>query len=158
MKDLDILTGIKKDFTIEEFVDKKTFERHGENAWQFIDLRLLEVVLFIREGIGEPMTINTWHKGGRFSQRGLRTNISQIVYKKAVNGKLYLSAHVMGKAVDFDVKGMDAAEVRGWLLRNKNKVPHKIRLENLMNGKPIGWCHLDVFYNPSNNKVHLFNV
>ena len=96
---------IKKYFKIEELVDKTVFEKYGESAWKFIDKDLLACLLVVREGIGFPMTINNWKWGGNFSQRGLRHNMSSLVKNKT---KLYLSAHIFGKAVDFDVQGMSA--------------------------------------------------
>jgi hypothetical protein len=153
-----IYEKIKEYFDIREFVNKTTYLKHGENAWMFIDPKLLHTILVIREALGRPMTINNWSYGGKFSQRGLRTNIGQIVMKMVAKRRLYLSAHVMGKAVDFDVKGMSAIKVREWLVENKDLLPCKIRLENTMKGRPISWVHLDVFWSKKNSKVHLFNV
>ena len=120
------MSNIKDYFKIEELVDKTVFEKYGETAWKFIDKDLLACLLVVREGIGFPMTINNWKWGGTFSQRGLRHNMSELVKKKT---KLYLSAHIFGKAVDFDVQGMDAVEVRKWIVANADKFPCKIRLE-----------------------------
>jgi len=158
MSEADILRGIKDYFAIHEFVDKTTFDRHGERAWQFICPRLLHTILVIRDEIDKPITINNWKWGGGFSQRGLRTNVSHIVSKKTDAGKLYLSAHCMGKAIDFDVKGMTAPEVREWIQDNEDLLPYKVRLENSMNGKPINWVHLDVYYLERNPKIKLFDV
>ena len=72
--------------------------------------------------------------------------------------KLYLSAHLFGKGVDFDVQGMTAVEVRKWMVENAHLFPVKIRLENLLKGKPISWVHMDTFYEQKNPKVYLFNV
>jgi hypothetical protein len=66
--------------------------------------------------------------------------------------KIYLSGHVLGMAVDFDVKGMKAKDVRLWLIEHKSELPYKIRLE-----KNVNWVHLDVEDEPDNNKVYLFN-
>ena len=158
MSDEEIIQRIKKYFKIEEFVNKKTASKYGEVSWQFLCPRLLHTMLIIREEIAKPITINTWHKGGRFSQRGLRTNIGQIVRKKTQRGILYLSAHTMGKAVDFDVAGMSAEQVRMWIKANSIIFPYKIRLEHKMKGKNISWVHLDVFSKETNNKIYLFNV
>jgi len=160
MRDLDILKGIKKHFNIKEFIDSVTYDKHGEKAWKFIDIRLLHTMLVIRTLIGRPITINNWAYGGKFTQRGLRTNVSSIVSNKVKKGLLYLSAHVMGKAVDFDVQGMTADEVRDWIIENEVNIPYKIRLEHKINktGKTITWVHLDVFYSENNPKVYLFNV
>lgn len=158
MSDEEIYENIKKYFKIQEFVNKATFKKYGESSWQFLCPRLLHTMLIIRKEINKPITINTWFNGGRFSQRGLRTNIGQIVKSKTLKGRMYLSAHVMGKAVDFDVKGLSSEEVRDWISLNSEKIPYKIRLEQNMKGNPISWVHLDVFYNKNNPKVYRFNV
>lgn len=158
MSDNEVLDKVKEYFTIEEFVDKSTFDKFGQTAWQFIDIRLLKTLLIIRVELGKGMTINNWKWGGGFSQRGLRTNICNIVKKKTDAGRLYLSAHTMGKAVDFDVKGMTAEEVRMWIKDNEVLFPYKLRLEHNMKGKPISWCHIDVFSKSSNPQVYLFDV
>ena len=71
---------------------------------------------------------------------------------------LFRSAHIFGKAVDFDVSGMTAIEVRKWIVNNPNKLPHKVRLERNANGKPINWVHLDVMSDDSKPKVYQFDV
>ena len=158
MRDEEILQEIKEYFCIEEFVSKTVFDKYGDKSWQFINPRLLHTMLVIRKELGKSITINNWKWGGKFSQRGLRENTSSIVMSKNRLGKTYLSAHVLGSAVDFDVKGMDAMDVRIWLVGSASKLPYKIRLENEMNGKQINWIHLDCYSHPDNDKVHLFNV
>jgi len=146
---------IKDYFCIEELVDKTVFDKYGESAWKFLDETILESLLIIREGIGFPMTINNWKWGGNFSQRGLRHNMSSLVKNKT---RLYLSAHIFGKAVDFDVQGMTAVQVREWIVKNEDKFPYKIRLERNMKGKPISWVHLDTMSDPTKPDVYLFDV
>lgn len=158
MTDEQILTGIKIRFRIEEFVSKKVYKKHGQNAWQFLDIRMLHTMYIIRNLIGKPITINTWHRGGTQQQRGLRSNLSTIFLSKFKKGIMYLSGHVLGKAVDFGIKGMTAVEVRRWLVKNQDKLPYKIRLESKLNGKEITWVHLDTMYNEKNSKIYLFNV
>ena len=146
---------IKDYFDIEELVDATVFKTHGQNAWKFMDKSLLDCLLIIREKLGKPMTINNWHKGGQFSQRGLRTNISPMVKGKT---GLYLSAHLFGKAVDFDIVGMTAVDVRAWIVANAALFPCKIRLERNMAGKPINWVHLDTLAGESDPKILQFDV
>ena len=142
-------------FCIEELVDKTVFDKYGQSAWKFIDETIIETLIIIREGIGFPMTINNWKWGGSFSQRGLRTNMSSLVKNKT---SLYLSAHIFGKAVDFDVQGMTAVEVREWIVANADLFPHKVRLERNMNGKPINWVHCDCLSDDSKPKIYQFDV
>ncbi len=153
-----IINEIKEFFVIEELVGEATFKKHGERAWKFLDDDLLECILVVRVNLGKPMTINNWKWGGKFSQRGLRTIVQQLVKNMFFKNKLYLSAHLFGKAVDFDVQGMTAVEVRKWMVKNAHLFPVKIRLENLLKGKPISWVHMDTFYEQKNPKVYLFNV
>lgn len=156
----NIIEELKEFFCIEELVDKVTFKRDGERAWRYFHTDLLRVLLFIRFNIDKSMTINDWKWGGRFSQRGLRTNICSIVKGKTLKGKLYLSAHSLGMGLDFDVKGMTADEVRDWIQSVEDSLPRKIRLEHKFakSGKTITWVHIDVFFENKNPKVYLFNV
>lgn len=158
MKRQDLLKDIQKYFKIYEFVGKWTYKIHKKRAWKFFSSDLLECVLIIRENLNKPMTINDWYWGGKFSQRGLRTVLQQIVRNTFYRGRLYLSAHLLGEAIDFDVKGMTADEVRNWIVDNATLFPCKIRLEQSKNGKNINWVHLDTFWEEKNPKVYLFKV
>lgn len=155
-----ILDGIQKYFDIAELVDKEVYTKFQQKAWQFFDTELLHTLLVIREAIDKPINVNNWKWKGPFSERGLRTNKGQIFKTKTNQGILYLSAHVMGKAVDFDVEGMTAEEVREWLKENKEILPYKIRLEHIVikTGKPITWVHLDTMFLDENPKIYFFNV
>lgn len=150
----EIYDGIKKYFTIKELVGKRTVKKYGETAWRFLDPKTLHSLLIVREGLGKSITVNT----SRLQQRGLRTNIQQMLKKKSLANKLYISAHVQGKAFDFDVKGMTAIEVREWIVANAVLFPYKIRLENKMKGKPISWVHMDTHWQEKNPRVHLFDI
>lgn len=158
MTDNEILNRVKQYFVIQELVGVNTYNRYGKNAWKFIDIRLLHALLIIRQGIGKPITVNNWFFGGKFTQRGLRTNLQQIFKNYFKRGVLYLSAHVMGKAIDFDVEGMTANEVRIWLIQNEDLFPFKIRLEQRLKGRYINWVHLDVFQDETKPKIYLFDV
>jgi len=158
MERKQIIQKIKDYFSASEFVDSTVYKKYGENSFKFIDTDLLYCILIIREELGKPITINNWKSGGKFSQRGLRTNISSIVKKKSDSGRLYLSAHLFGRAIDFDVKGMSAEEVRMWIKDNSHLFPCKIRLEHHLKGNPINWVHLDTIDEDKNPDIYLFNV
>lgn len=160
MTDEQIYKGIQKYFDIRELVDQKTYAKWGQRSWQFLCPRMLHTLLIIREGIDKPITANNWQWGGNFDERGLRTNTNNIMHNKTIEGKLYLSAHIMGKGVDFDVKGMTADQVRTWIVDHADLFPYKIRLENkiIKTGKTITWVHLDTFWYWNNPKTHLFNI
>lgn len=147
-----------KHFKVQELVGRKTYQAHGDRAIRFIDKNLIRCLEIIREGLGKPITVNNWHYGGRLEQRGLRDNTQSILRNKTHKGILYLSAHCLGKAVDFDVKDMEAEKVREWIKANENLFPCKIRLEHKAGGKLISWVHLDVIEEEKNEKVYLFNI
>ena len=153
-----IIKELKKYFKIQELVGRVTYRVHKNRAWKFFSTEALHMLLILRENIDAPITINTWHKGGNFSQRGLRTNVQNIFSQLFKSGKLYLSGHVLGEAFDLDVKGMSANQVREWIVYNQRLFPFKIRLEHKKNGKDISWVHIDCIQESKNSKVHLFNV
>ena len=149
-------------FRIEEIVSPQCFSKYKKHGDYFFlsrfDPRLLETMLVIRTTLKRSITVNDWIWGGRFDERGLRDTSTPMVKNRAIKSDPWLSAHVLGKAFDFDVKGMTAKEVREWLVNNQEILPHRIRLENLMKGNPISWVHLDVCDDPKNPKVYLFNI
>lgn len=144
---------ILKYFGVKELVCKHVYTKWGDAALNFFDEKLLETLLFIRETIDKPITINTWHNGGGLTQRGLRCNCCQLVKDKTLSDSVYLSAHVLGKAIDFDVKGMSAEQTRRWLLTNEQRLPYPIRLE-----RGVSWVHLDVRGFDGNERIKWFTA
>jgi hypothetical protein len=143
---------IPEHFFLEELVCPDVYKKWGYIAWSFFDDRLLTTIETIRNKLGKPIYVNNWDSGGDFDERGLRCNFCNLVKTKTAAGILYLSPHIRGCAVDFDVEGMTAEEVRQWLVKNKIILPYAIRLENNVN-----WVHLDVAPVPTLEKVTLFN-
>ena len=138
-------------FSIDELVCEHVYDKYGEKAWMFFDTELLVMLDTIRDRIGKPIFVNDWMVHGKYSQRGLRCNQCDIVKEKAKAGILYMSAHCLGKAADFDVEGLLAEEVRQWITSHANWWPYHIRLE-----ADVNWVHLDIF-DQSENKVYIFN-
>lgn len=147
IEEIEARKRIKEYFDIQELVGRRTYKRFGVRAWRFLDYRLLYALLIIREGLDNPITINH----GVAQQRGLRTIVQQMIKNFFYKDRLYLSAHLLGKAVDFDVKGMQAQSVRDWIVENQELFPFKIRLED-----KVTWVHLDVIWEQKNPKVYLF--
>jgi len=85
----------------------------------------------IRNYFAVPITINNWHIGGNFTQRGFRND-------PATGAKL--SQHRFGRACDFDVKGVTAEEVRECIRQHKLDVPLSCmtRCE-----EGTSWVHID---------------
>lgn len=133
---------------IREVVCDHVYDRFGESAWRFFDFRLIAVMNYIRSKLGKELTYNSRNRG--LSQRGLRCNLCSLVQDKTKQNKPYLSAHVLGAAIDFDAKDMTAEQVREWICLNKSGLPYPIRLE-----QDVSWVHLDVAVS-SDDKVTFF--
>lgn len=140
-----------KYFGIKELVCPHVYEKWGEKAWQFLDEKLLTNLDWIREKIGKPIVVNNWAKGGQYSQRGLRCNVCILCIEKTDLRKVYLSQHIFGKAVDFNVVGMDAESVRQWIKAHAAELPYPCRLE-----EEVSWVHLDTLYNGGEKVVGFF--
>ena len=137
------------DFELYELVCPHVFHAYGEAAWTFFDSRLIITLAALRSRLNKPIWVNNWHEGGKLDQRGFRCNLCSLV-KKAKG--IYVSAHMTGQAVDFDVQGMVAEEIRQYIIKNKTIWPYPIRLE-----AGVSWCHLDTRGNTL-QKVTLFSA
>ena len=141
MKPNETIERLKKYFSIAELVGRDAAERYkpfGDLAWAFFDLRLLEVLLWLREGINVPLVCNT----AKLQERGLRTNISATVQAKTGKGQMYCSAHCLGKGVDLSSGKMSANDIRRWIRTHIADCPHPIRLEDDRSAPT--WVHIDV--------------
>ena len=133
------LKDFQKYFDLREVVSKKVYDRYGQQAWQFFDPRLLAVVVWLRKNMGIPLVCNNWANGGSLSQRGFRANLDQIVADKTKQGKLYCSAHCLGKGIDLSSGRASASAIRQWIRANIASCPYPIRLED-----DVNWVHIDV--------------
>jgi len=138
---------IPKYFKIEELVDPVMLKRFGsynlfKNA---LDSRILFEIDNIRTFFNKPITINNWNIGGEFSLRGLRPFDCK-------EGGL-LSAHKFGKALDFDVKGLTAEEVRQAIIKNSSKFINISRMED-----NVSWVHIDCVNINKTNGIELFTA
>lgn len=124
---------ISDHFDLREFVDKKTYLRSGGGILKTMDKRLVPIMEKIRSLCGDrPITINNWHLGGKFQYRGYRPSDCPV---GAVR-----SMHKFFKAVDFDVEGMTAEQVRGVIRLNKTELM-KLGLTRIERG--VNWVHID---------------
>ena len=142
----ETITALKQYFKVKELVCPHTYQRYGENAWQFLSTCYLETLLVIREQIlAAPMYCNT----SNFTQRGFRCNLCPIVSNKQT---LYISAHMLGKAGDFTVRGLTAEDARNKIIQNAHLLPYPIRME-----KNVTWLHVDTLpQNGITENIHFF--
>lgn len=144
----EIILQLRQFFQVRELVCDHTFSQWGERSWQFLDTEYLHNLLVIRRDILQmPMVCNyEW-----MTQRGLRCNRCQLVKEKS---KVYLSAHVLGRAGDFSVQGMTAQEARSRIRNMAGLLPYPLRMEG-----GVSWLHIDTLPQYGiNTKVYEFSA
>ena len=127
--------------------------------YALFDERLKDLIVWVREGIGRPMYANNWilyeklkqanPRLVKFEQRGIRVKDDPDCKRQKFVTK---SAHFEGKALDFDVQGMTAQQVRVWLYDNQDSAPIRFRVE-----KGVNWVHVDVMPHKASDKAYFFN-
>lgn len=127
---------ISKHFKIQELVPESIYKRFGENSWWFIDSHLVELLDFMREYWGKPITINNWHEGKERQESGFR------LPKTETGGDL--SQHKFGRAADIHVEGMTPEEVYNDIIANQNIfMEHGLTtMEDITMTKT--WNHVDI--------------
>ena len=142
MKQNPILEAFQQYFDLREVVSKQVYERYGQQAWQFFDPRLLEVVVWLRKSMGIPLVCNNWASGGKFDERGFRSNLDPLVSEKTKKGILYCSSHSRGQGIDLSSGRAAAPTIRQWIRLHKEELPYPIRLESDKSAPT--WVHIDV--------------
>lgn len=151
-----MINKIRKYFDTQELVCKHVYDKFGDDALKFFDQRLLETLYVIRTNIDLPIYVNNWAIGGNLSQRGIRCTVCSLVREKVDLRKVYMSTHMQGNGIDFDVKGMTANEVRQWIVKNQILLPYPVRLED--DESAPTWCHLDLRNDGKQGKVIFFHA
>lgn len=131
-------------FRVEELVDKATFSIFGDNAKTLFRPVLLFTIEQIRKRFEKPLIINNWSFGGEYQYRGYRP----ANYKHC---SLY-SQHRFGNAVDFNIDGVTATEVREDIKNNPliSTYYYITAVE-----KDVSWVHID-FRNYDKEKLGIF--
>ena len=133
--------------------------KQPSEIYALFDDKLQDLIVWAREGIGLAFYANNWmvheklkqsNRGVlKFSQRGYRTNDDPDCKRQKFVSK---SAHFEGKALDFDVQGMTAQQVRNWLREHAHEAPHPFRVE-----EGVNWVHVDVMPHKASDKAYFFN-
>ena len=131
-----------KYFKTQELISRAVYEEKGDRAIDFLNPKILEVLVFIREGLNVPLIVNNWSFGGRFQYRGYREPQCKEGAKK--------SQHREGNAIDFHSTILSPEAIRNWIKRNADKLPYPIRLE-----EDVNWVHIDLA-NKGITKVETF--
>ena len=142
MKQNPILEAFQQYFDLREVVSKQVYERYGTACWSFFDPRLLAVVVWLRKNMGIPLVCNNWASGGKFDERGFRSNLDPLVESKTKKGSLYCSSHSRGQGIDLSSGRATAPTIRWWICMHRAELPYPIRLESDKSAPT--WVHIDV--------------
>jgi hypothetical protein len=72
---------------------------------------MLDLAQFYRDWFDSPVTVNNWHRGGKYTERGFRLPNTDTGAS--------LSQHKFGRAFDCTIEGYTADEVRQIILDNE---------------------------------------
>lgn len=129
-------------FVMEEFVPREIFTQYGIKSTWFISQGVVTSMIFLRNWFGAAITINDWHTGGSFNNRGFRHPANK-------NFKA-LSQHKFGKAVDFNVAGLSSDDVAKRIIDNWDTIRTNVAFTTMEDPAfTKGWTHLDARYTNS---------
>ena len=124
-----------RNFDVRELVPESVYNDRGERSIQLIDKRITTFLDELRDFMDVSITCNDWKWGGRYQGRGLRTPASS-------DYSLY-SMHTQGKAIDCKLSGLEARDVRQWIIDNKDLWWVK-PITFIEAGESVTWLHVDV--------------
>ena len=123
-------------FKIVEYVPPEVFKQFGEEAWWFVNPRLVMMDDMLREYFGVPVIINNWWSkngktGGNRVASGFRPASCTV--------GAALSQHRLGNASDKLFKGLDQLKVQKEIISKPNLFPYITAIE-----VGVNWVHTDV--------------
>lgn len=151
----EALAKVQENFAVEELVCPHIIMRDGSNSWKYFDTQMLETIAAIRSILGAAMYVNNWANGGKYSERGCRCNLCSLVKDKTKINHLYVSPHILFKAIDFDCGSTLSTEAIIQKIKdNADKLPYPIRIEK----GTVGWVHIDTYPFEGKKKIYEFNA
>ena len=132
-----------KYFKVHELVPKKMYEKYGEKACRYVDMRLIETIDKLKEHFNlGTMTINNYFWNGSREWSGIRTPDSP--------NYSYGSQHSFANAFDIVFSHYSAEEVRNYIINNPHEFPHIKGME-----LGVSWLHIDI---RNEDEIVLFRV
>lgn len=146
---------LNKYFKLEELLSKPLIDNYGSKALQFIDLKILKIIYFIRVYYNEPMRINNWKLG--LNSRIVRFPDCKEYTPGSMHSVVIDSKGKITKisgAVDFDIIDIrdektqkeipfkfSSEKVRADMIKNKDLTPFMLvnRTE-----ADVPWVHVDI--------------
>ena len=137
-------------FKPEEFVDRATYNKFGDNCLLVMDIRTLITMDRIRAYLNKPITINNWKTGGNREWSGIRTCGSPFYNQ--------YSQHSMGRACDFIVSGMDSQSVRNLIKAAPSTVTAFEFITAIEEFSGMSWVHVDCrLWDKTNKGIFVFS-
>lgn len=129
---------VRPDFDIRELVPPHIWDLHEQGAvdarW-FLRPETLDMAQGVRDRYARRVEINNWLFGGELEERGYRVPSTDV-------GATY-SQHKLGCAIDFEVEGMTADEVREDIARNEQSF-RRMGVTAIESGEYAStWVHMD---------------
>jgi hypothetical protein len=143
---IDTPVYVPKHFRPEELVPEYIFGIFGKSSYSLLDSRILWTADALREWFDRKITINDWLWKGEFDQRGFRTQVQTAKY----------SAHMFGRAIDFNVEGISAEEVQQRIRMGAGREP-ALRFVSRIESGTVGWTHVDCV-NTGSDTLTIFKV
>lgn len=127
---------VSKDFELQEYMPESLWRQMGEKCIWFLDQRLISLVQFIRDDIGNPVFINNWQVGGALNDCGFRLPDSTT--------GAALSQHKFGRAADLHIQGVNYNSLRKYI---QDEWP-KFKTAGLttIEADTDSWLHVDIRY------------
>jgi len=132
-----------KHFTIEELVSPIVFNDRGEQAWDLLDPRLLQMLDQLVDRFG-AIIVNTWKSGGKFDLRGYRGR-RDLPKDHFIRGRgkdtysLDYDQHIHGRAADCTPLNTTVHKIRDYILNHQDEFPLIGGIE-----LDVSWLHIDV--------------
>jgi hypothetical protein len=141
-----------KHFKAYEFLPPKEYAQYGAHGLVYhMDVRILITADQVRNFFGAPVIINDWywaqHKKSLEDTLRFRGYRPARFYKQPA---AWASQHRFGRAIDFNVHGCTAAQVRDVVLNHQTKFEYITRIED-----SVDWVHVDCANDPHHG-IHLF--
>lgn len=144
---------LTKNFKLQEFVPKATYEKYGINAKWYITQTIVDIAQEMADILEELypnsyITINNWHSGGSRQYSGYRPPDADSRNKKLNFKGAFESQHKFGRAIDIQCfkKGgiqLTSKEVNKIIFDNEKRLMDKglTTVEDFADTN--GWSHLD---------------
>jgi hypothetical protein len=127
---------VTDNFFLDELIDPVTYSARGARSIELMDMRIILGLQFLRNVIGKPITVNTWHKGGNLRLRGFRPEGTRTGAK--------WSQHKFGRALDFNVAGMTTQEVHAVIMQHQKTLIERGWITTIEDARDTPtWIHID---------------